>query len=220
MKNLATALNEAMKEIKGLEKDMQVGNQNYGYKGIADYEVKKLYKDIFESNGLMVIPTSVNAKTQIDRWEEENTYNGNTTVKQKQSVFTEVETKYLLLHTSGESIEIAGYGQGVDTQDKGAGKATTYALKYALLYLCLTPTGKIDDTDTTHSNDVVKKPETTKVENKSNTKSKKKLSASAYASAMESTKLDVLTKALTTYDLTPDQLKGISKRIADLKNNK
>jgi hypothetical protein len=32
-------------------------------------------------------------------------------MKYKQSVFTEVMTKYILLHTSGEFIEIAGYGQ-------------------------------------------------------------------------------------------------------------
>ena len=44
-----------------------------------------------------------------------------------------VKTKYLLLHESGESLELAGYGHGIDSQDKGAGKATTYAMKNALL---------------------------------------------------------------------------------------
>jgi hypothetical protein len=53
-----------------------------------------------------------------------------------------------------ESIEIVGYGHGIDTQDKSAGKATTYALKNALLYSFLVPTGAIDDTDKTHSNDI------------------------------------------------------------------
>lgn len=57
------------------------------------------------------------------------------------------------MHTSGEYLTISGYGHGVDTQDKGAGKATTYALKYALLYTFLVPTGKIDDTDKDHSED-------------------------------------------------------------------
>jgi hypothetical protein len=61
-------------------------------------------------------------------------------------------TKYILLHTSGEFIEIAGYGQWVDTQDKGAGKATTYALKNTLLNMFLIPTGL--DTDNTHSDDI------------------------------------------------------------------
>ena len=66
-------------------------------------------------------------------------------------LFTEVETKYILLHTSWESIELAWYGQGVDTQDKWAGKATTYALKNTLLNMFLIPTWV--DTDNTHSDD-------------------------------------------------------------------
>ncbi|MEE9573614.1 MAG: hypothetical protein V3W20_11240, partial [Candidatus Neomarinimicrobiota bacterium] len=84
-------------------------------------------------------------------------------MKSKQSTFTKVSTKYLLLHESGESQELAGYGQGVDAQDKGAGKATTYALKNCLLLTFLTPVGKIDDTETTHSDDItIPKKETTK----------------------------------------------------------
>jgi hypothetical protein len=49
---------------------------------------------------------------------------------------------------------LAGYGHGVDSQDKGAGKATTYAMKNMLLYSFMTPVGKIDDTETTHSEDI------------------------------------------------------------------
>jgi hypothetical protein len=67
-------------------------------------------------------------------------------------LLTKVVTTYLLMHTSGEFIELKGYGHGKDFADKGAGKATTYALKYCLLYTFLTPKGDIDDTDTTHSN--------------------------------------------------------------------
>lgn len=150
MKTLAQAVLKCMEEIRGLEKDMSVGSGNFSYKGVSDYEVKKLYKPIFQKNGLVLLPTGVSAKTEVSRWEETNNYG----TKSKQSVFTEVETKYLLLHESGESIELAGYGQGVDAQDKGAGKATTYALKYTLLYLGLTPTGAIDDSDNTHSDDI------------------------------------------------------------------
>jgi hypothetical protein len=74
--------------------------------------------------------------------------------QQKQSVFTKVKVKYLLLHESGESIELMGYGHGVDPQDKGAGKATTYAMKNCLLYSFCTPVGKMDDTETTHSESI------------------------------------------------------------------
>jgi hypothetical protein len=54
-----------------------------------------------------------------------------------------------------------GYGHGVDPQDKGAGKATTYALKNCLLYTFLTPVGKIDDTDKTHSDEIPSPPKST-----------------------------------------------------------
>ena len=152
--NLAKAIIQVMNEVKGVEKNMQVGTGGSSYKGVADQDVKKTIGDAMAKAGLCMLPIGVNAKTQIDRWEETAQFGNNPPqTKQKQSVFTEVEAKYLLMHESGESVEISGYGHGVDSQDKGAGKATTYALKYALLYAFLVPTGKIDDADNTHSDD-------------------------------------------------------------------
>jgi hypothetical protein len=147
MKNLAKAIIAVMQEVKGIEKSLNVGTGNASYKGVADQEVKKVIGDSMARNGLCILPLETNSKTQIDRWEEKTDYG----IKQKQQIFTEVETKYLLLHDSGESQVISGYGHGVDSQDKSAGKATTYALKYALLYSFLVPTGKIDDADKDHS---------------------------------------------------------------------
>jgi len=146
MKQLAKAVIQVMKEVKGMEKNTKVGSGNYAYNGTKDQDVKEVFNDAMSRNGLCMIPTNIEDETQIDRWEESG--------RQKQSVFTKVKVKYLLLHESGESIEVAGYGHGIDNQDKGAGKATTYAMKNALLYTFCTPVGKIDDTGTTHSNDV------------------------------------------------------------------
>lgn len=150
MQKLAKAILAVMDEVKGIDKSMKVGNGNMAYKGVPDQEVKKIIGNAMAKNGLCLLPIGVDPSTRIDRWEQE--WNGQ--VKQKQSVFTEVKAKYLLLHESGESIELEGYGHGVDSQDKSAGKATTYALKYALLYTFLVPTGKIDDSDTQHSAEV------------------------------------------------------------------
>lgn len=149
-KSIAAAIISVMKAVKGIEKSMTIGTGNSSYKGVPDQEVKKVIGEAMAQNGLCILPTGVTSKIQIDRWEEQTQY-GN---KPKQSVFTEVTTKYLLLHESGESIELEGYGHGIDSQDKGAGKATTYALKYTMLYAFLIPTGKIDDADNTHSNDL------------------------------------------------------------------
>lgn len=147
---LAKAVIAVMKELKGIDKSMVIGSGTNSYKGVPDQEVKKIIGQAMAENGLCILPIGVDAKTQIDRWEETNNYG----TKMKQSVFTEATCKYLLLHTSGESQELMGYGQGVDSQDKSAGKSTTYSLKYLLLYTFLVPTGKIDDADNTHSDDI------------------------------------------------------------------
>lgn len=150
MKEITKAILAVMNEVRSIDKTANVGAGQSSYKGVSDKVVKEVLQPAMVKNGLAIVPTSVEAKATVERWEE--TYNNQT--KQKQSILTEVTTKYLLIHSSGESIELAGYGQGVDSQDKGAGKATTYALKYALLYTFLIPTGTIDDADDTHSDDI------------------------------------------------------------------
>lgn len=151
MNNIAKAILNVMDDVKGIDKSMNVGSGSMSYKGVPDQEVKKIIGQAMKKYGLVLLPISVEPTVQIDSWDETTQYG----VKRKQSVFTEVRTKYMLLHESGESIEICGYGHGVDSQDKGAGKATTYALKYTMLYMFLVPTGKIDDTDVVHSEDIV-----------------------------------------------------------------
>jgi len=161
MKNLSKAIIKVMSEVKGMEKNSEVGSGRNSYNGTKDSDVKEIFNEALERNGLCILPTGIDETTELSRWSEETNYG----LKQKQSVFTKVKTKYLLLHESGESVELAGYGHGVDAQDKGAGKATTYALKNCLLYTFLTPVGKIDDTETTHSEEIstpVKKPKLNK----------------------------------------------------------
>jgi len=152
MKEISKAIIAVMKEVKNIEKGMTVGTGKATYKAISDSMVRNEVKKAMTDNGLCILPISVQATVKIDRWEEADSYNGG--MKTKQSAFTEAHTKYLLLHDSGESIEIAGYGHGVDTQDKGAGKATTYALKNAILDTFLIIKGDDMDTDSKHSDDI------------------------------------------------------------------
>ena len=150
MKNLAKAVLQVMSEVQGMEKNSKVGAGKSSYDGTKDKDVKEVFNKALREAGLCMLPIDIREETQIDRWTEDTQYG----IKQKQSIFTKVKTKYLLLHESGESLELAGYGHGIDSQDKGAGKATTYAMKNALLYAFVTPVGKIDDADTTHSNNI------------------------------------------------------------------
>ena len=137
-----------MKAVQSVEKNKVVGTGANAYKGVEDKDVKVAIRTAMIENELIIVPISIEPKMQIERWEE--VYNGQ--AKTKQSILTEVKTKYRIIHSSGEILEIEGYGHGQDSQDKSAGKATTYALKYALLYTFLVPTGDIDDADSVHSN--------------------------------------------------------------------
>lgn len=147
MTNITKAIIATMEDIEGVEKGLTVGEGKNAYKGVSDYDVKKLVRKAMMKNGLIIYP--IENKTELNIRVYDEVWNG--VAKQKQSVFVSVDTKYKVQHTSGESIEISGSGHGVDSQDKAIGKATTYALKYALLYLFLIPTGAIDDTDNQHS---------------------------------------------------------------------
>lgn len=150
MPNLVKALIKASQSIKGIEKTKQVGGTGFGsYKAVEDKEVKLIVRKAFFENGLTIFPIDIDEDTELKTWEE-NSYDPAGTItnsKRKNSVFTRVKVSYLLAHESGESIVIKGIGHGTDPLDKAAGKATTYALKYTLLYLTLCPTGDIDDTD-------------------------------------------------------------------------
>ena len=177
MKNLTKAVIAVMKAVKGIEKNSKVEYGRSFYKGVQDKDVKEAYSKAMADNGLCILPIDIEEDTTVERWKEGNKY--------KQSVFCRVKTKYLLCHTSGETQEISGIGHGVDSQDKAAGKATTYAMKYALLYTFMTPTGDIDDADETHSEEIkTPKKETPKPKAKKTPK-KKALEPEKYQGAAE-----------------------------------
>lgn len=149
--NLHSSIINVMRSVKNIDKSMTVGTGQNSYKGVADKDVKYIIGTAMANNHLTCLPIEIDEDVKVDRWNEETQYG----VKSKQSIFTKVKVKFQLTHSlSKESIVIVGYGHGVDSQDKSAGKAMTYALKNALLYSFLVPTGAIDDTDTTHSSNL------------------------------------------------------------------
>lgn len=149
---LIKAVNKVMLAVDGVEKNSTIGEGRSAYKGTSDQDVKIAFKNAMAENGLAIFVVDIEEITDINRWEETQKYqNGTEVIKQKKEVFTKVNITYLLAHTSEQWIETKGIGYGIDTQDKSAGKSTTYSLKYNLLYQFLTPVGDIDDTDKTHS---------------------------------------------------------------------
>jgi hypothetical protein len=147
--NIYSAMINVMNDVKNIDKSMTVGEGKNSYKGVSDKDVKYALGQSMARHGLVCFPVSIEPKVRVDRWEGTD-YRGNAAMKQQ--IFVEVLATFRMVYcATAESIDITGYGHGVDTQDKAAGKATTYALKNALLYSFLVPTGVIDDTDKEHS---------------------------------------------------------------------
>jgi hypothetical protein len=149
-------------------------------------KVKVTIRNSMINNGLVMFRTNVETEVISREYEQYNSYSKNPSkMDNKIQHFCKVKSTYKIVNAENpeESIEIQSIGHGVDPQDKAAGKAMTYASKYALLDTFLIPTG--EDSDKTHSNDIEppvdKKPTTPK----SSTASSEKLISSAQVTRLK-----------------------------------
>ena len=139
--NLYEKISQVMQEVAYLAKDDSVSTGGTSsYKAISEEKVTSTVRASLIKNGLVIIPIS----QQHSRVDEQITDNCG---KQKINRITTVDVLYRLVNIEkpDEYIDIASSGTGVDTQDKGVGKAMTYAYKYMLLRTFAIPTG--DDAD-------------------------------------------------------------------------
>ena len=117
---------QVMKDVEYLQKDDSVKYKEVNYKAISEEKVTSAVRSSLVKNGLIVLPV-----------DQEHT---------KEGMLTTVNTKYKIIDVdTGESEIIVSSGTGVDTQDKGVGKAMTYSYKYLFLRAFAIPTG--DDPD-------------------------------------------------------------------------
>ena len=123
---------EVMKDIEYLKKDDDVSYGSGSYKGLSEEKVTSVVRASLIEHGVVVYPIE-----QIHRREPIGT---------KGSVLSIVDTKYRLVDTEDDSsTEAVSAGSGADTQDKGVGKAMTYAFKYLFLRTFAIPTGEDPD---------------------------------------------------------------------------
>ena len=129
-----------MCETEGLEKSMQVGDKDksYSYKAISEKVVLNAVKPLLKKNRLIVFPVEVSI-------EENNTRK-----------MTQLKVKWKIVDIdSGEFEYLESPGNGADSQDKGSGKAWTYAYKALFQKTLCMFSG--EDTDNEHSKDLDKK---------------------------------------------------------------
>lgn len=141
-------------EIEYLKKDDVVGSGNNSYKAISIEKVMESVSKKMCKFGIVIYPVEQEyiRKDEVTQGIDFKTKN----VVDKVSRISEVNVKYEVvnIHNPAEKIITVSSGTGVDTQDKGVGKAMTYSYKNMIIKLFAIATG--DDTDKVHSDDYTK----------------------------------------------------------------
>ncbi|MDN9012804.1 ERF family protein [Brevibacillus laterosporus] len=115
-----------MNDVSYLQKDDQVEFKTTKYKAISEEKVTSAVGKAMREHGLVIIPIH-QEHSKVDQ-------------------LTTVNVRYRIVDVdTGDSIEAVSSGIGADTQDKGVGKAMTYAYKYLLLRTFAIPTGEDPD---------------------------------------------------------------------------
>ena len=148
-KNLYQRMSAVMQDVKRLQKDKQVGSGSYAYKAISEEKVATTLRTAMIEHGLVIFPVE-QEHSMVDHHRADR--NGVATVVSLSTV--NVKYKLVNIDNPAEFEIIASSGTGVDPQDKGVGKAMTYALKYALMRAFLIPTG--DDPDNIHNEELAR----------------------------------------------------------------
>lgn len=141
--NLYQKINKIMSEIEYLKKDDKVitnSKTNASYNAVSEEKVTSEIRKGLVKYGIVIIPIEQEHTREDEVLKDQY---GNDKVNR----ITTINVKYKMQNIDDKEdyIIVVSSGTGADTQDKGVGKAMTYAYKYMLLRTFAIPTG--DDPD-------------------------------------------------------------------------
>lgn len=131
-------------DINKVAKNLKVGVGQSQYKAVGEADILEAVKPVEAQHGIYSYPASRKVIKEAE-YTTTSEYNGKVT--ERTNLFLRIETVYRFVNVENpeEYIDIIGYGDGVDTQDKAPGKAMTYSDKYCLMKAYKIETG--DDPD-------------------------------------------------------------------------
>lgn len=143
--NIFQRMSKITEELSPVAKNLTVGYGNNSYKAVSERDVLDAVKPLEIKWGVYSYPFSreiLEAQTyETTRKDMQGNESTSTTF------FTRIRTVYRFLNVDqpGEYLDITSFAEGIDPQDKGSGKAMTYADKYALLKAYKISTGEDPD---------------------------------------------------------------------------
>lgn len=128
-------------DLQTVAKNLTVAtSKTASYKAVSERDILDAVKPLEAKYGVYSYPVS---REILESHMLESEYQGN----KKTTFMTRIATVYRFVNTEkpDEYIETTTFAEGIDPQDKGSGKAMTYADKYALMKAYKISTG--DDPD-------------------------------------------------------------------------
>ena len=152
--NLYEKIQAVSNEVRNISKDMTVGTGNYSYKAVSDIDVTLAVKDAETKFKLVSIPIKQELiNSEVIRIQKKNNEEGLTYVDT-----IKMTVKIIDIEDTTQFIEVESFGKGIDSGDKGFGKASTYARKYALLNAYKIATGEDPDAEKSKETTTAKTP--------------------------------------------------------------
>lgn len=146
-KNIYAKLLAITTEMQVVPKNLKVQQtKQSSYQAVSERDILDAVKPLEAKYGIYSYPAR-RTVLESNMLESESTYNNNVT--KKTTFMTRIETIYRFVNVDNpdEYIETTVYSEGIDSQDKGSGKAMTYADKYALMKVYKISTGDDPDKD-------------------------------------------------------------------------
>lgn len=137
--NIYQKIADIMKNVRYLSKDDNVEFGKTKYKALSEEKVTTIMREEMTKHNLIVYPIRMETN--------------------RVGTITHVDVVYRMVNTDNpeEYIDIVSCGDGADTQDKGSGKAMTYAFKYMWLRTFAIPTGEDPDKISSEELDKIQK---------------------------------------------------------------
>lgn len=152
--NIFEKLSNITNEISNVNKNLTVGQGKNSYKAVGEADVLKAVKELEFKYRIYSYPVEREV-IESSMFTTTNEYGD------KNNIFSRIKTVYRFVNIDKpeEYIETITFAEGIDSQDKGSGKAMTYSDKYALMKSYKIITG--EDPDQNPSEEGYKKKQTT-----------------------------------------------------------
>ena len=143
--NIYQRIDAITAELAVVAKNLTVqASKTSSYKAVGERDIIDAVKPLEHKYGVVSYPVSREILDD-EALESESTYNGNVT--KKTTFYIKIRTKYRFVNIEKpeEYIETETISDGIDSGDKGGGKAMTYGDKYALMKVYKISTGEDPD---------------------------------------------------------------------------